>query len=78
MQIIFPVETASPNNISPQANAPSAPIPVHTAHAVPSGSDFTAAPNKPTLATRAATVPGVIQGRVKPSGNFRPITQAIS
>src|SRR6266404_2888647 len=51
-------------------------MPVHTAQAVPTGSDLRARPRNPILATMAATVPIVGNRRENPSVYLRPIAQA--
>src|SRR6202158_290075 len=57
---------------------PTAPIPVHTAEAVPNGSDLSATAINPKLSAIAARVAAVGQIRVSPSEYFRPNAQATS
>src|SRR6266404_6950909 len=57
---------------------PTAPIPVHTAYAVPNGSDLSATAINPKLSVIANPVAAVGQNRVRPSEYFRPNAQAIS
>src|SRR5712664_1716442 len=57
---------------------PTAPIPVHTAYAVPNGSDLSASAISPKLSAIATRVAAVGQNRVSPSEYFRPNAQAIS
>src|SRR5260370_22656261 len=57
---------------------PTAPIPVHTAYAVPNGSDLSATAINPKLSAIATRVAAVGQNRVRPSEYFRPNAQAIS
>src|SRR5258705_3095592 len=57
---------------------PTAPIPVHTAYAVPNGSDLSAMAISPKLSAIATRVAAVGQNRVSPSEYFRPNAQAIS
>src|SRR4030081_581978 len=57
---------------------PAAPIPVHTAYAVPNGSDLSAMAISPKLNAIASPVAAVGQNRVRPSEYFRPKAQPIS
>src|SRR5260370_19467137 len=57
---------------------PTAPIPVHTAYAVPNGSDLRASAISPKLSAIATRVAAVGQNRVSPSEYFRPNAPAIS
>jgi len=57
---------------------PTAPIPVHTAYAVPKGSERSASAIKAKLSTIATAVAAVGQNRVSPSEYFRPSAQATS
>src|SRR5712691_5529492 len=57
---------------------PTAPIPVHTAYAVPNGSDLRASAINPKLNAIATRVAAVGQNLVSPSEYFRPNAQAIS
>jgi len=60
--------TGSPNQRMPPSTVPTAPMPVHTAYAVPMGRLRAASPSRTTLMMRAARVPSVGPRRVKPSG----------
>jgi hypothetical protein len=62
----------------PARMLPTAPIPVHTAYAVPKGSDRSASAINPKLNAIAITVATVGQNRVSPSEYFRPRAQATS
>jgi hypothetical protein len=57
---------------------PTAPIPVHTAYAVPKGSDRNAMAISPKLSAIATSVATVGQNLVSPSEYFRPKAQATS
>src|ERR1700731_3188585 len=57
---------------------PTAPIPVHTAYAVPNGSDFSAIAISPKDSAIGRPVAAVGQNLVRPSEYFRPNAQAIS
>jgi hypothetical protein len=57
---------------------PTAPIPVHTAYAVPNGSERSAIAIKTKLRTIAITVAAVGQNRVNPSEYLRPSAQPTS
>src|ERR1700682_1719636 len=57
---------------------PTAPIPVHTAYALPKGSDLSASAISPKLNAIATRVAAVGQNRGSPSEYFRPNAQAIS
>src|SRR5580704_16162028 len=57
---------------------PTAPIPVHTAYAVPNGSDLRASAINPKLSAIATRVAAVGQNLVRPSEYFKPRAQAIS
>jgi hypothetical protein len=57
---------------------PTAPIPVHTAYAVPNGSERSASAIKPKLSRIAITVAAVGQNRVNPSEYLRPSAQPTS
>jgi hypothetical protein len=57
---------------------PTAPIPVHTAYAVPNGSDRSASAINPKLNAIAMTVATVGQNRVSPSEYFSPSAQPTS
>ena len=46
-QIILTISRDSPNRAIPKIATPTAPMPVHTAYAVPTGIVFMAADNKP-------------------------------
>jgi len=57
---------------------PTAPMPVHTAYAVPKGSERSAIAIRVKLSTIATAVPAVGQNRVSPSEYLRPNAQATS
>ena len=57
---------------------PTAPIPVHTAYAVPNGNDRSARAINPKLSAIATAVAAVGQNRVSPSECFSPSAQATS
>lgn len=57
---------------------PTAPIPVHTAYAVPNGSERSASAINVKLRTIATTVAAVGQNRVNPSEYLRPSAQPTS
>jgi len=57
---------------------PTAPMPVHTAYAVPKGSERSASAIKAKLSTIATAVAAVGQNRVSPSEYLRPSAQATS
>jgi hypothetical protein len=69
---------ASPNSAMPRITVPTAPMPVHTAYAVPTGSVRIAHPSSTTLTIIAAAVPTLGHRRVKPSVVLSPIAQATS
>src|SRR5215471_8368043 len=62
----------------PTRMLPTAPIPVHTAYAVPKGSDLSASAINAKLNTIAIAVAAVGQGFVSPSEYFKPSAQPIS
>src|SRR5579862_5842787 len=62
----------------PTMMLPTAPIPVHTAYAVPKGSDRKATAIMAKLDAIAATVAAVGQNRVSPSEYLSPSAQPIS
>jgi hypothetical protein len=68
----------SPNSTMPSATAPTAPIPVQIAYAVPIGSVFTAIASSTMLTAIAASVPALGQSRLKPSVYLRPMAHTIS
>lgn len=57
---------------------PTAPIPVHTAYAVPNGNERSASAIKPKLSMIANPVAAVGQKRVSPLEYFSPSAQPIS
>jgi len=57
---------------------PTAPIPVHTAYAVPNGSERNASAINVKLSTMATAVAAVGQNRVSPSEYFKPSAQPTS
>ena len=57
---------------------PTAPMPVHTAYAVPKGSERSACAIRAKLSTIATAVAAVGQNRVNPSEYLRPSAQATS
>jgi hypothetical protein len=57
---------------------PTAPMPVHTAYAVPKGSERSASAIRAKLRTIATAVHAVGQNLVSPSEYFRPSAQATS
>ena len=57
---------------------PTAPMPVHTAYAVPNGSDGSASDINPKLSAIAITVATAGQNRVSPSEYFSPSAQPTS
>jgi len=57
---------------------PTAPIPVHTAYAVPNGNDRSASAINPKLSAIAITVAAVGQNLVSPSEYFNPSAQPTS
>jgi len=68
----------SPSNRIPNAAAPSAPMPVHTAYAVPTGNVRTASASRyiePAIATSVTTL---ATGLVKPCEYLRPTAQTVS
>src|SRR6516165_2545752 len=62
----------------PTRMVPTAPIPVHTAYAVPKGSDRSASDIKAKLSAIATMVAMVGQNLVSPSEYFSPSAQATS
>src|SRR5690606_28317941 len=72
MQTSLTTVAGSRNSTIPSTAVPTVPIPVHTAYAVPIGSDLTASPSSPMLAIIDATVRTVGQNRVNPTEYFRP------
>jgi hypothetical protein len=62
----------------PMMMLPTAPIPVHTAYAVPKGSDRKATAISAKLSAMAAMVAAVGQNRVSPSEYFSPSAQPTS
>jgi hypothetical protein len=75
---ILPKFADSANRIMPNIAVPIAPIPTHTAYAVPTGNDFRAMPSNHTLSSIADAVIRVGHSRVKPSVYFKPIAQTTS
>src|SRR5690606_5396785 len=72
------VDTASPNSTMLEMNAPSAPIPTHTAYAVPRGRLFIATDNSQTLTTMLTSVMAEGIRRVNPCVYFRPTAHTTS
>ncbi len=68
----------SPKSIIPSIAVPTAPIPVHTAYAVPTGNHFKEYANSPMLIKMQTTVKTLGQNFVNPSEYFIPIAQAVS
>jgi len=68
----------SPNNTIPSAAVPTAPMPVHTAYAVPMGSCFVACASNTTLAVPMASTYTLGHSRVNPCVDFNPIAHATS
>ncbi len=68
----------SPNKTIPSAAVPTAPIPVHTAYAVPMGSCFVACPSRITLAVPVASTYTLGHSRVNPCVDFSPTAHATS
>ena len=64
--------------IIPKTTVPTAPMPVQTAYAVPSGMVLRAWERKKKLTIIAATVPRLGQNRVKPLVALSPTAQTIS
>src|ERR1700712_1425641 len=62
----------------PSTTVPTAPIPVHTAYAVPIGRLRVATPTKPRLSTIMTAVATDGQKRVNPCEYFRPIENPVS
>src|ERR1700761_3007197 len=69
---------ASPIITIPKMNAPTAPIPVHTAYAVPSGNWRMAMASSTKLPSAVTTVNTDGQSRGKPSEVLRPAAHATS
>src|SRR3954468_14982763 len=68
----------SPNSTIPSPTVPTAPIPVHTAYAVPSGRLRVATPTRNKLATIMIAVATEGHSRVNPSEYFSPIENPVS
>lgn len=68
----------SANNTIPKIATPTAPTPVHTAYAVPTGSVRSAPDRHQKLPPIAATVHTLGHSRVNPSVYFKPIAQPTS
>jgi hypothetical protein len=81
MSVRQPMRNASadsPNASMPTIMVPAAPIPVHSAYAVPNGTDLSENASKAKLRTIADNVPTVGQNLVKPSEDLRLSAQATS
>jgi hypothetical protein len=74
-QIIRIISRDSPNKIMPIIATPTAPIPVHTAYAVPTGIDFIAVDNNQKLIAIARTVSTDGTSFENPSVYLSPIAQ---
>jgi len=72
-QIILTMARDSPNRIMPNIATPTAPMPVHTAYAVPTGIVFMATDNNQKLMPIAETVSSDGISLVNPSVYFNPI-----
>ena len=72
-QIILMMSRDSPNRIIPNIATPTAPMPVHTAYAVPTGIVFMATDNNQKLMAIAETVSSDGISFVNPSVYFSPI-----
>jgi hypothetical protein len=68
----------SPRTATPTTKAPTAPMPVHTAYAVPSGSDRIDQASSPKLSSIEINMMVVGQGRVNPSDCFMAKAQTTS
>lgn len=68
----------SPKSAMPTMAVPAAPMPVHTAYAVPTGIVFSACARQAKLAIIAAMVMTLGQRREKPCVYFKPIAHPIS
>ncbi len=73
-----PIVSGSPRTATPAAKAPTAPMPVHTVYAVPSGGDFIEIDSSPKLASIVNSVTTDAPGRVKPAESFIVKAQTIS
>src|SRR5688572_15634454 len=73
-----PAVAGSLKSMMPSNTVPTAPMPVHTAYAVPTGRLRIARPSRTMLITIAATVPIDGKTRVKPSVYLSPMAQPIS
>jgi len=78
MQRIRATVAGSLKKTMPKTAAPTAPIPVQTAYAVPSGRDFIASPSSQKLSQAATNVTPVYRCLVKPSEAFMLLDQTIS
>jgi hypothetical protein len=81
MSVRQPMRNASadsPNASMPTIMVPAAPIPVHSAYAVPNGTDLSENASKAKLKIIADSIPIVGQNLVKPSEDFRLNAQATS
>ena len=74
-QITLITSRDSPNKNIPNIATPTAPMPVHTAYAVPTGIVFMAADSNPKLMAIADTVKSEGISLVKPSVYLSPIAQ---
>jgi hypothetical protein len=78
MQMIRATVAGSLKKTIPKTAAPTAPIPVQAAYAVPSGRDFIAIPSSQKLSQAATNVTPVYRCLVKPSEAFMLLDQTIS
>jgi hypothetical protein len=78
MQRIRATVAGSLKKTMPKTAAPTAPIPVQTAYAVPSGRDFIATPSSQKLSQAATNVTPVYRCLVNPSEAFMLLDQTIS
>jgi hypothetical protein len=67
-----------PNTSMPVIMVPAAPIPVHSAYAVPNGTDLSENASRAKLEIIADSIAMVGQNLVKPSENFRVSAQTTS
>lgn len=78
MQKTLTAALGSPKRSMPIIAVPTAPMPVHTAYAVPIGMDLSEKAMKTMLRTRETIVMAVGSGFVKPSESLRLNAHAIS